>query len=210
MARVEGGDIVSLGSGSNASCLFRCGPMGVRKLVSAPAGPPVGRDDLRIRATVGSRPSRGPFLGHRLLAIGVALLLVGAAWLLVAVNAANGDGGNATFTVDDSPGADCSQAQYTTIQEAVDAAALAPGPQSIYVCPGTYPENVLIGPGNAVEIRGSGTGKTFVTGVAGTAGPIFDATRAGSGSISRLTGDGLSALGGGAVGGLRDDQADGP
>ena len=58
-----------------------------------------------------------------------------------AATAGGGDGDN-LLIVDD--GADCPNAEYPTIQAAVDAAD--PGDR-IKVCPGTYPEQVVIGPG---------------------------------------------------------------
>jgi parallel beta-helix repeat protein len=104
---------------------------------------------------------------------------------------------------------DCPEAQFNTIQQAVTAAAIMPGMETIRVCPGTYPENVLIGTGNSLELRGSGIANTFVTGVSGTPGPIIDVDNAGVVSISRLTVDGRSLLAGGVVWGIRYDETDG-
>lgn len=108
----------------------------------------------------------------------------------------------------DDDGAQCPDA-FTTIQAAVNAAAGIPGTQTIRICQGTYPENVSIGAGNPLEIFGDGTDDTFVTGVAGTAGPIFDVASAGRVTIETLTVDGGSALAGGVVFGIRFHETDG-
>lgn len=88
----------------------------------------------------------------------------------------------------------CPGGTFSTIQNAVDAAASMSGEQTIRVCPGIYPENVVIGSGNSVKIVGQGTDKTFVTGVPGTAGPIIHVMSAGTVGIEKLTVDGGSAL----------------
>lgn len=131
--------------------------------------------------------------------------------LILAVTVVAGGAGSAVASshleVDDD-GAQCPGA-FPTIQAAVDAAAGIPGTQTILVCEGAYPENVSIGAGNPLEITGEGTDKTFVTGVAGTAGPIIDVANAGQVTIEDLTVDGGSALAGGVVWGIRFDQTDG-
>ena len=116
--------------------------------------------------------------------------------------------GGMAWTVDDDL-AECPNAAFMTIQAAVDAAALDPGANTIKVCPGTYPENVLIGAGNRLKLKGSGVGSTFVTGVAGTAGPIIDVISADKVHVEDLTVDGASALAGGVVIGIRYDMTDG-
>jgi parallel beta-helix repeat protein len=103
----------------------------------------------------------------------------------------------------------CPRAQYTAIQDAVDAAALLPGVNEVHVCEGTYAEDISIGPGNSLRITGDGTGKTFVTGAGGTAGPIIGALGAGRVDISHLTVDGRSMMAGDPVYGIRYTDTDG-
>jgi hypothetical protein len=93
----------------------------------------------------------------------------------------------------------CKGATHSTIQAAVDDAAVMPGKQVISICPGTFAENVTIGPDTDetadLEIKGAGLGKTVVTGeIGGTTGPIFDVDSAGTVKISDLTVDGQSAM----------------
>ncbi len=74
--------------------------------------------------------------------LGVPLADLAGAGVAGAAPASAGDGPN-MLVVDDN-GADCPNAQFARIQEAVDAA----GPNdAIKVCPGTYDEQVTIGPG---------------------------------------------------------------
>jgi parallel beta-helix repeat protein len=103
----------------------------------------------------------------------------------------------------------CPRAEYTTIQDAVDAAASSPGVHQIHVCEGTYAEDVSVGSGNRLQITGDGTGKTFVTGAVATSGPIIGALGAGQVDISHLTVDGGSAMAGDAVYGIRYTDTDG-
>src|SRR5688572_16615207 len=76
------------------------------------------------------------------------------------------------FIVDDD-GQQCPGAPFVTIQSAVVAASVFPGTQQIRVCPGSYPENVTIGPDadTTYMIFGDGADKVFVLGT-GTPGPI--------------------------------------
>lgn len=104
---------------------------------------------------------------------------------------------------------ECPAAAFTTIQAAVDAAALQSGSQTITICAGVYAENVLVGPGNPLRLHGDGAGSTIVTGVAGTAGPIIDVVFSGRVDIRDLTVDGQSAQAGGVVYGIRYDETDG-
>lgn len=116
--------------------------------------------------------------------------------------------GGDPLVVDDDL-AECPDAGTTTIQEAVDAAAGMPGPNDIEVCPGTYTEDVTIGPNNPVKIKGSGVGMTVVEAPAGSNGPIFDIMNAGRVDIEKLTVDGLSTMGGGVDWGIRYVNTDG-
>ena len=61
------------------------------------------------------------------------------------------------FVVDDDS-AECPAATHATIQGAVNAAAATIGKDKIDICPGTYVENVVIGAGNEVDIKGDGPG----------------------------------------------------
>ncbi len=124
----------------------------------------------------------------------VAALASAAAMIVFAPPAIAGG----ALLVDDDL-AQCPAAQFTSIQTAVTAAAATPGTQKIRVCAGTYPENVSIGPGNSLEIVGDGTAKTFITGVAGTAGPIIGADKAGRVTVEDLTIDAKGALQGAVV-----------
>lgn len=101
--------------------------------------------------------------------------------------------------VDDDGAAD-----FTTIQDAVNS-----GAKKIIVRPGTYAENVTIGPNAIVNIEGAGIGSTWVTGVAGTAGPIIDVLPGSKVNIKELAVDGGSAMAGSTVYGIRYDQANG-
>ncbi len=85
--------------------------------------------------------------------------------------------------VDVCPGTLCS-----SIQDAVDT-----GKAYIRVCAGTYPEDVIIGPGVKV-LKGDGPGRTVVTGIAGTAGPIIEVLAGSNVRIQGLTVDGRSAM----------------
>lgn len=116
--------------------------------------------------------------------------------------------GGGMIVVDDD-GAECPNPDFSTIQAAVDDAATTPSPDRIRICPGTYAENVLIGPGNSLTLVGDGAGSAVVTGVAGTAGPIIDVDDAGRVFIRDLTVDGGSALAGGVVRGIRYIDTDG-
>lgn len=120
-----------------------------------------------------------------------------AVWtiLFMALAAANPAMAGVTLLVDDD-GLDCPDAAYSTVQAAVDAAALIPGVQTIRVCAGTYPENVLIGPGsNSVTIVGEGVALTRITGGGGVPGtPIIDIMRAGRVELKKLTVDGGGAM----------------
>jgi parallel beta-helix repeat protein len=111
--------------------------------------------------------------------------------------------GSSKLEVDDDL-AQCQQAQYTSIQAAVTAAAALPGTQRIHVCEGTYTENVMID--SSIQLHGDGAEKTFVHPVLG--GPAFDATDAGRVTIEKLTVDGLSALSGNSLG-IRYQQTSG-
>jgi hypothetical protein len=95
-------------------------------------------DVVRILATP-------PFaLGFDLSQLGVPLSELATAGLAGATATTAGDGPN-MFIVDDDH-LDCPNAQFTTIQSAVDASG--PGDQ-IKVCPGTYMEQVqIVGPGH--------------------------------------------------------------
>lgn len=72
---------------------------------------------------------------------------------------ASAGGGPTNFTVNDNAsgsgpaGADCANATYTSIQDAIDAAT--PGTQ-IFVCAGQYPESVQVS--KAVQLRGAKAG----------------------------------------------------
>lgn len=112
------------------------------------------------------------------------------------------------YQVDDD-GVDCPNADFSTIQAAVDEAALNTTRDKIRICPGTYAENVTIGTGNSVILLGAGVGSTVVTGVGGTAGPIIGATASKRVDIRDLTVDGGSAMAGGTVYGIRLDDTDG-
>ena len=143
---------------------------------------------------------------NKLIHLVAETMLAGLMLLLYAGQAQAGD----ELLVDDD-GEQCSDAPYSDIQAAVDAAAILPGSQKIHVCEGTYPENVTIG--DSIEIFGDGADKTFVTGMDGTAGPIFDVTDAGVVNIEKLTVDGGSAMedlvGTGVVWGVRYTDTDG-
>jgi parallel beta helix pectate lyase-like protein len=77
-----------------------------------------------------------------LSSLGVPLADLAGAGVAGAASASAGDGPH-MLIVDDNH-ADCPNAQFTRIQDAVDAA----GPNdAIKVCPGTYDEQVTIGPG---------------------------------------------------------------
>lgn len=101
--------------------------------------------------------------------------------------------------VDDGGGAD-----FTTIQDAVNS-----GAKKIIVRAGTYAENVTIGPNANVTLDGDGSGSTWVTGVAGTAGPIINVLAGSKVIIEDLAVDGGSAMAGGTVYGILYDQANG-
>lgn len=111
------------------------------------------------------------------------------------------------FVVDDD-GADCSNADFSTIQAAVDAAALTPGKDKIEICAGTYPEDVLVGSGNPLDIRGAGVGVVVVTGVPGSGAPIIHITNAGEVKIKDLTVDGQFNRNGASVYGIRYEDTD--
>ena len=113
----------------------------------------------------------------------------------------------APLVVDDDL-VECPAAAYTTIQAAVDDAALMPGKDKIEVCAGTYAENVVVGPGNDLDIKGDGVGLTVVTGGAPTSAPIFLITGGSKVKIEKLTVDGLSARTGVAYG-IRYEDSDG-
>jgi parallel beta-helix repeat protein len=116
----------------------------------------------------------------------------------------------ATLLVVDDDGVECPNADFTTIQAAVDAAAAEPGTQEIRVCKGMYAENVSIGLDNSVVIFGDGVGLTVVKGVAGTAGPIINAADAVQVDIRNLTVDGMSAMANVSVcNGIRYQQTSG-
>jgi parallel beta-helix repeat protein len=74
--------------------------------------------------------------------LGVSALDLASVGLSSAAASSSGDGPN-MWIVDDNM-ADCPNAAFTSIQAAVTAAG--PGDQ-VKVCPGTYPEQVVIGPG---------------------------------------------------------------
>lgn len=83
------------------------------------------------------------------------LALVGAFVALLGALAAPAFGQSQSQLVVDDDGQQCSQAQFESIQEAVDAAD--PGTQ-IVVCAGTYDEQVTIGPGkDDIELGGLGS-----------------------------------------------------
>lgn len=66
---------------------------------------------------------------------------------------------SSSYVVNDpaTPG-DCAQAAgYTTIQSALDAVAAAGGSGTVWVCPGTYPENLFIDGFNVVGLMGIGS-----------------------------------------------------
>jgi hypothetical protein len=102
------------------------------------------------------------------------------------------------------PGTSCNNPGYATINAAVLAAS--PG-DTIFVCAGTYPENVTIN--ESLQVTGAGTSATRVTGLAGSPGPIFNVLTAGTVTIERLTVDGQSLLAGGVVWGIRYEDTDG-
>jgi len=110
-------------------------------------------------------------------------------------------GGGGKVVVDDDR-LDCPDATFTTIQAAVDS-----GAKDIKVCAGTYAENVVIS--GDVKLKGDGAASTWVTGVAGTAGPIIDVLAGSKVNIEKLAVDGGSAMAGGVVYGIRYDAADG-
>jgi hypothetical protein len=79
-----------------------------------------------------------------LATLGVAPASLATAGLAGASTASSPGDGPHMYIVDDD-GANCPNAQFTTIQAAVDAS----GPNDrIKVCPGTYNEQVVIGPGH--------------------------------------------------------------
>ena len=94
---------------------------------------------------------------------------------------------------------------FRSIQAAVDAAAatITIGKDKIDFYPGTYVENVVIGAGNEVDIKGDGPGLIIVHPLAGTAGPAFLADGAGKVKIKDLTVDGLSGMPGAVVTGIQ-------
>ncbi len=104
---------------------------------------------------------------------------------------------------------ECPGAAYTTIQAAVDDAALMPGKDKIEVCTGTYAEDVAVGAGNDLDIKGDGVGLTTVTGAAASGAPIFLITGGSKVKIEKLTVDGLSARTGGVAYGIRYEDSDG-
>lgn len=111
------------------------------------------------------------------------------------------------FVVDDD-GADCPKADFTSIQAAVDAAAANPGKDKIEICAGTYPEDVSVGAGNPLELRGDGIGATVITGAPGSGAPIIHIVNAGDVKIDRLTVDGQFNRNGGTVYGIRSEDTD--
>jgi hypothetical protein len=98
---------------------------------------------------------------------------------------------------------------FPNIQAAVNAAAIMPGFQKIHVCAGTYTENILIGPGNPVQIFGDGADKVRVRPIPFTPGPVFNSLDAGYVSIEKLTVDGMSTMIGGTVWGIRYQRTSG-
>lgn len=84
---------------------------------------------------------------------------------------------------------ECPDADYMTIQEAVNEAATAKGTDRIEVCAGAYPEDVTIGPDNSLMLIGAGMDQTFVTG-AGSGGTVIDVMDAGRVEIQGLAVDG--------------------
>lgn len=108
----------------------------------------------------------------------------------------------AVFIVDDDA-VECTDADFSTLGAAVAAAAMSPEADTILACAGTYPENLTIGAGNPLKIKGEGTGVTVLTGVAGSAGPVVDVTSGGRALLMDLTVDAGSALAGGTVYGIR-------
>lgn len=109
----------------------------------------------------------------------------------------------------DDDGAECPDADHTTIQDAVDAAAAQSGKQNIQVCAGSYPENVSIGPNNPLALNGDGTGATVVTGSAGSSDPIIDIDMSDRVDIESLTVDGESNRSGSVAYGVRYYDTDG-
>ncbi len=89
----------------------------------------------------------------------------------------------------DDDGVECPDADFTTIQDAIDS-----GVRKVRVCAGTYPENVVIGPDAKVNLQGDGQGVTVITGVAGSNGPIIDVLPGSKVNINDLTVDGGSAM----------------
>lgn len=140
-----------------------------------------------------AHPAAAPFLAPR--APELARRPAPAGHVLVAA------GGKAVV---DDDGADCPDAGFTTIQDAVDA-----GAKDIDVCAGTYPENVVIGPDAHVKLEGAGTGATRLTGVAGTAGPILEIGGGSKVDVRDLTVDAESALAGDPVYGIRYTDSEG-
>ncbi len=109
----------------------------------------------------------------------------------------------------DDDGVQCPEAEHSTIQSAVDAASMMNGRVIIRVCPGRYPENVVIQTERKLLIVGTGPEVSVVTGVAGTEGPVFDVTGGGKVSIKNLIVDGESLLDGPVVWGIRYRESSG-
>lgn len=108
----------------------------------------------------------------------------------------------AKFVVNDA-GMDCPEsltATYTTIQAAVTAAIAdtADTQDEIYICPGTYQENILIenAPGQMIALKGADDDRTaaVINGVANTPGPLIDVRGVDKVTIQSLTVDGRSSL----------------
>ncbi len=109
----------------------------------------------------------------------------------------------------DDDGKDCPDAEYNTVQGAVDDSLASQslrnglGWATVFICPGTYVENVVVPEGARVRFVGAGAGKTILSPVPGTEGPAIGAESAEFVSIYRLTVDGQSALSGPTVWGIR-------
>lgn len=128
--------------------------------------------------------------------------------LLVVLVAPEASAQIAILAVDDD-GLECPQAAFTSIQDAVDAAAAMPGKQVIRVCAGDYAGNVTI-TGDELDILGDGAALTVIHGLPGSSGPIVAIE---PGSRARLedltiTGD-SSALARAAVSGVKFREASG-
>jgi parallel beta-helix repeat protein len=102
--------------------------------------------------------------------LGLSLVIAIALSLVTTANTATASGGTTRWVNDNDPngplfggppGTSCNDPGYATIQAAVNAAG--PGDR-IYVCPGTYPEQVVIaGPGkNDIQLRSTSVWQAII------------------------------------------------